>query len=251
VHTGEMRLGERLLTAVLGVAVFYGAYGVVGAAQVGADLQTLQSPLDRVPLMPWTVAIYLFLFAQVVAPLAVLTDRGVLRRGLACYALLVLSGAPFWLFFPVTVPREPVPVHDLWTYGLAVTRFVDPPTNCFPSMHVAESVAAAALIYRHHKALGLAWGVGALAITGSTVALGQHWVADAAAGAVLGVGVVWLVFKVWPVRDEAWRPLPLRHNLWPLLFYALLFMGCAAPWWFGWVGPEDLGAWGAPPPPAG
>jgi hypothetical protein len=36
------------------------------------------------------------------------------------------------------------------------------------------------------------------------------------------------------VRDEAWRPLPLRHNLWPLLFYALLFMGCAAPWWFVW-----------------
>lgn len=246
-----MSLSERVLTAGAGVCVFWGAYAAVGAVQVDAELHTLRSPLDVVPLMPWTVALYLFLYAQVVAPLAVISDRRVLRRGLACYALLVVSGMPFWWFFPVTVPREPVAVHDLWTYGLAVTRYVDPPTNCFPSMHVAESVAAAVLIWRHHKALGVAWGIGALAVAFSTLSLGQHWVADAVFGAVLGVAAVQFVFWRWPVPAEAERPLPLHHNLWPLLWFAVLFLGCAAPWWFGWVGPADLGNWGAPPPPAG
>ena len=152
-----MRLGlelgrvERLVTAIFGVSVFYGVYGVLGAAQVGAELHELRSPLDVVPLMPWTAAIYLFLYAQVLAPLSVIRDRGVLWRGLLCYALLVGIGTPFWWFYPVTVPREPVPVTDLWTWGLAVTRFIDPPTNCFPSMHVAESFCAAALVYRHDR----------------------------------------------------------------------------------------------------
>ena len=250
-----MRLGlelgrvERLVTAIFGVSVFYGVYGVLGAAQVGAELHELRSPLDVVPLMPWTAAIYLFLYAQVLAPLSVIRDRGVLWRGLLCYALLVGIGTPFWWFYPVTVPREPVPVTDLWTWGLAVTRFIDPPTNCFPSMHVAESFCAAALVYRHDRRRGLAWGVAAALIAFSTLALGQHWVVDGLLGAVMGLGIVFFVFRVWPVRPEALQPLPLVHTAWPLLVYVVLFALLASPYWFGWVDPSSLAAWGAPPPP--
>lgn len=250
---GREALGrvERLGTAVLGVAVFYGVYGLLGVAQVDARLHELRSPLDVVPLMPWTAAIYLFLFAQVLAPLSVVSDRRVLRRGVLCYALLVAMGTPFWWFFPVTVPREPVPVTDLWTWGLAVTRFIDPPTNCFPSMHVAESFCAAGIVWLHDRARGALWGVGAALISFSTLALGQHWVADAAMGAVMGVGVVILVYKLRPLPAEAYAPLPRVFSLWPLAIYAALFALLASPWWFGLVDPTTLAAWGASgPPPA-
>jgi membrane-associated phospholipid phosphatase len=210
------------------------------AAESPRTSYTLALPIDdAVGLHPWAVLIYGALYLQILAPLVLIGSRQMLARALAAVLVVVLSGVPFWLLWPVTVPRHPVPVDDLFTWGIAVVRFLDPPTNCFPSMHVAESFLAALLIRRLDRTLGSAMLLSAAAIWWSTLALDQHWFVDGLAGMLLAVAADRGVFRR-PLPASALRPAPRRHLLWALGVYLLLFIAFALPWWTGAVAPEAL-----------
>ena len=235
---------DRLVVGGGLVVLLYAAYGATGIWMAGSGraLHTLQSPLDIVPFTPWASLAYLWLFPQVLAPLVVIKDRRVLRRAALAYVFLVACGLPFWLLYPVTVPRTPMPVTDLGSWGLALTRFIDPPTNCFPSMHVAESVLAATIVARHDRAVGLVLGLMAAVVAWSTLALGQHWAADAVVGALLALLADQLFFGRRPLPAAALSPAPRWHHLAWVAGYALLFALAALPYWTGLVSPADLGA---------
>jgi membrane-associated phospholipid phosphatase len=237
-HQDRLRVGGAL------VVLLYAVYSGTGIwmASSGRPLYTLATPLDVVPFTPWASLAYLWLFPQVLAPLVVIQDRRVLRRAAGAYAFLIACGLPFWLVFPVTVPRSPVPVTDLGSWGLALTRFIDPPTNCFPSMHVAESVLAAVLVARHDRLVGrLLYGTAAV-VTWSTMALGQHWAADALFGAALALVADHLFFTRRPLPPHATPAAPRWHHLFWVAVYVLLFAGASVPYWAGLLTPADLGA---------
>lgn len=228
---------ERVLVAAVGFAALMAVYigvGLYASARPEAQ-RTLATPLDGlVPLLPWTAMVYGLLYAQVFVPLALLVDRRVLLRGGVAYVTLVLLGLPFWVFWPVVVPREPVPVEDLFTWSLALIRFLDPPTNCFPSMHVAEASLAALLVRRLDRRLGHAMLGLAVAIWLSTLTLRQHWVLDGVAGFALALAADHLLFGRSPLPPEAWVSAGRRRALWALVVYAGFVVAFAAPWFLQW-----------------
>ncbi len=151
VLTGRSRLVAVLVIGI-GVCTLYGA---IGAYTARGPFYQLETALDRsVPLQPAWVLVYLMIFFLAAAPLASIRDRRVLARTIGAYLTLYATAVPLWLWFPVTVPRPALPIVDLWTYGVALTRFIDPPSNCMPSMHVALSVMAALVVRRLDRAMG-------------------------------------------------------------------------------------------------
>ena len=196
---------------------------------------------DWVPFYAPTVIIYLGIYALAIAPVCILNDVRVLQRGAGAYATLLLSAVPIWVLWPVTVPRETVPVHDLFTWGVALMRFIDPPVNCLPSMHVGETILATLLCWRLDRRAGVGIGILTALVWWSTLALDQHWFVDGLSGAILA----WVSYKLWfdvrPLPAVAWRALPLTHFVWALGLYIIQFLAAALPWWLGLATAEDVG----------
>lgn len=233
-----------MLAACLGSSV--GTYTLINLAMEGStEARQLPTLLDSmVPLSPPAVAVYLGIYALAVTPVCLVADRRVLLRGAGAYATLLLAGVPFWVLWPVTVPREPLPVVDLWTWGVALMRFVDPPLNCFPSMHVGETVIATLLSWRLDRWVGLGVGVMAGLVWWSTLALDQHWFVDGLFGAGLAVAVDAVWFRLRPLPSAAWARRSRTFVLAAVALYAVQFALAAAPWLLGLATPADVGAVG-------
>ena len=167
-----------------------------------------------------------------------ISDVRVLDRTIAGYLSAYLVAVPIWLLYPVSVPRAPMAIHDVWTYGIAIVRTVDPPTNCLPSMHVALATLAALVVRRHDRVAGnLLLGTAAL-ITWSTLAIEQHWVADG----LLGMALAWIADQFWLGRlpDTMFRPIPrIWHGVWLSLYIGAVLVLMSG-WWLGWLPLELL-----------
>jgi membrane-associated phospholipid phosphatase len=242
------RVGVAALAAAA-IGLMYGASGSWTAGRLEAAV-TLWTPWDAaIPLWPPSVLLYLLLVPQAFAPAALIEDRRALRR-----AALGLVGMEFafllvWLAMPVAYPRVPLPVTDLLSWGVALTRAIDPPTNCFPSAHVGASVYAALVVRLADRRVGDLLLLSAAAIAASTVLMHQHWLADALVGGLGGWAAARLAFGLRPLPADAFGPAPRRRLWWLLGLYALLFLGAALPWWSGAVDPAALGGrWDGPGP---
>lgn len=238
----HLTLTRRLVTLSLTGAVLLPTYGAIGVymAARGGPVHSLPTFIDRdVPFSaPWVV-VYAMIFLQCLAPLFTITDARALNRTVGAYFTLYAFGTPVWMLYPVTVQRDPVPIVDIWTYGIGIVRYIDPPGNCMPSMHVALAVMATLVVYRHDREAGWALGLSAGLIWWSTLAIRQHYALDGLAGAAMAVVANWMWFEARPLPAEAYQRLPRAwHAAWVGLFVAaVLFL--MSGWWLGWV-PLDL-----------
>jgi membrane-associated phospholipid phosphatase len=207
--------------------------GVNYAVAETAPTRVLPTMIDTaVPFCAEAMLIYGGIYALALSPLCLLADRRMLLRGALAYVVLLGSALPFWVFWPVTVPREPVPVHDLWTWAVAFMRYVDPPANCFPSMHVGETVLAALMCWRMDRTTGVLVGVLAALVWWSTLALDQHWFVDGLFGAVLAIVADAVAFRWRPLPRAAFARQSRKHLLWAAGLFVLQFVTVAIPWWF-------------------
>lgn len=221
------------------IAAAWGSYYVIGAREVGDHLHTLDTAFDRaVPMQPAWVLVYAAIYFQASAPAAVVTDRRTFLRTVGGYLSLYAIAIPIWLVWPVTVPRTDLPIVDLWTYGIGITRLVDPPTNCFPSMHVGLAMYAALVVRRHDRAAGNVLLACGTLIAWSTLATHQHWLADVVAATLLAL----LADRVWlgGVPEALRRPLPRRwHTTWVAAYVGVIAVLMSG-WFFGWLSPTLL-----------
>ena len=145
----------RLGVLLGGVTLAMGVYtGVNYAVAETTPTRMLPSVIDdQIPFIAEAMLVYGGIYALALTPLCLLADRRVLARGALAYAILLGAALPVWVLWPVTVPREPIVVDDLWSWAVAFMRYVDPPANCFPSMHVGETVLAADVLAHgpHHR----------------------------------------------------------------------------------------------------
>lgn len=235
--TAARRL-RTVLGVGIGVCVLYGGIGAWTAS--GGVKLTLETALDRaVDMQPAWVLVYLLIFFQAAAPLAVVRDTRVLDRAVGAYLTLYAVALPIWILWPVTVPRAPLPITDLWTYGVALTRFIDPPTNCMPSMHVALSVMAALVVLRLDRLVGWLLVASAALVSWSTLAIEQHWAADAVVATLLALFADQLWFRLRPLPADALTTMPRRWHLTWIGAYAVVTLVLMSGWWLGWV-PLDM-----------
>lgn len=143
------------------------------------------------PFDAWWVWPYLSMFALVGAAWASLPDRRAVERFFGSMLAVAAVGWVCFLLWPTGCVRPAVAEPSLayrWLVAL------DGPTNCFPCLHSAFSVLAAASLARswsfawRGRALLGAW-VAVIAV--SIVALRQHTDLDTLAGVALGAAGAW------------------------------------------------------------
>jgi len=159
--------------------------------------------LDRlIPFQPYALGAYLSLWFYVgIAPGLQLSFRELVVYGLWIGALC-LTGLGFFYFWPTQIP--PLAMDVSGYPGFAMLQGVDAAGNACPSMHVAVAIFTAIRLdhvlreARTPLFLRLANWAWFAAIVWSTLAVKQHVVLDALAGALLG-----MAFALPSLR---WRP---------------------------------------------
>jgi membrane-associated phospholipid phosphatase len=131
------------------------------------------------------IYVYCSVNAFLALPILVLSQRGIHRFGMAFGALTLSAGVLHWLFPADLGWRRPANVPGFPLFS--VFYQFDPPHNLVPSLHVAYSCLAAAVLWRGagRKLRGLA-GAWCLLLVVSVVLVRQHHLLDVLTGAACG-----------------------------------------------------------------
>lgn len=135
---------------------------------------------NRLPIYPWTTAIYESTYITVaLAPWCARTRRD-LRQFMICAWTAMAVVFPIYWFLPSSAPRRPLLNSNVLTNLLSAERNTFPPAAAFPSFHVLWAVFVARL-YRP-RWLGIGY-VAAIAIT--CITTGMHYIPDVIAAVAL------------------------------------------------------------------
>lgn len=231
-----------LLVLVLFVLTFAGYYAI-GLTASAVTARTLRTPLDdAIPLVPACMWLYVWVYTAMVYPCFVVRCPFLFRRAVLGYAVVVVVSLLTWLAFPVTSNglRADVASIDISTFpgwGLKVNYTLDPPFNCFPSLHMSIATLAALSAGRARALWGLVAVPPALGIAVAIVTVKQHWILDGVAGALLGAAAYALVVR--PARVEG-RPADELAYGWNgpaiyMVFHCSLYAALYAAYLAGWT----------------
>lgn len=178
-----------LLYAVAVQVVWLAVYG--GASWLTASHERRVSPAlpwdAAIPFIPAAAVVYLSLPLMLwLAPVFLPTPREIRRFGNQLILVILLAGIGF-----VALPADQPPVPPAPAgLGGALFRLADRMNldhNLFPSLHVSmATLAALAYSQRARTITKVALAAYACAIAASTLLIRDHYIADVAAGAMLG-----------------------------------------------------------------
>lgn len=207
-------------------------YLFIGRPAPGRTLHVPAIALDgTIPLLPsWSLAygtLYAFLIAL---PIFVVREDEHLRRTIRAYLAVWTTAYVCFIVYPTVAPR-PVSVdgHGFGAWGLRLLYDMDPPYNCFPSLHVAHSFVSALTCVRVHRGVGFAALAAAFLVALSTLFSKQHYVLDVVAGASIAA----LYFAIFVGARPLVRVPDLDRQAAPILAGLLLacsFLGLAGYW---------------------
>ena len=212
-------------------------YFVVAAAIPTHRAVTLSSSIDRlIPLVPVWAYVYGAIYSVAVVPVFIARDLRVLRRIALGFIGINLIAALVFLGFPTRMERPPLiglPAGSFtqWTMGLIYA--LDPPVNCFPSLHVANAFYVWSLGRSFDRRAGRWLFALACLIATSTLLVKQHYLLDVTTGVFLGcvAGRLATPRGGWPEHIE----LPARSQwLWIPGCYAVHLMIAIAAYSGGW-----------------
>jgi PAP2 superfamily len=199
---------------LLGVSAFMWVFFV-------GYFHTLRHPIRPVQEMPLTaldqaISVQpLMLGAYVSLWLYVGIAPGLLSglRELAIFGLwaaaLCLTGLAIFYVYPTAVPKPLLPVDVAQHPGFVLLQGVDAAGNACPSLHVATALFTALWVQRHFARLAaprwlrVANVLWVCLIVYSTLAIKQHVVLDALAGAALGAVFGWASMRWFPQTQAA------------------------------------------------
>lgn len=203
---GWSQLGYALLLGsgeMLLFLLFYGGANWVAeqhhwrvAIHCSADLS--------IPIVPWTIALYLSLNLLLWMAPFVLRTRAELKALTAALAAATLIAGPVFLLLPAQdafPPLDPQQLGD-WSTCFNVARTMAMQHNYLPSLHVAFTVIAASSYATQAQRLGrILLGTWSAAIVVSTLLTHQHYLLDVVTGLLLGwLAVSWIYRPMlqWP-----------------------------------------------------
>lgn len=109
-----------------------------------------------------------------------------------------------YYFFPTTVPRPEIIGNDIFTQMVRWIYSRDNPYNCFPSIHVIDSVLIALYVYKEERLSSWIKGIStftAFMIILSTMYVKQHYFYDAVGGIVVAC-IVYFIFNYRSIIAE-------------------------------------------------
>jgi membrane-associated phospholipid phosphatase len=216
---------ERIALTALGISsfvpFFYCAQRAVGTAAVLAP-----GPIDSaIPLVKGWEFVYAAVFFVVFVPVAQVRDRRLFRAVAAGIIAMQFAACAVFFLWPTAIHRpllEVAPARSFLDWAVGLNYALDPPVNCFPSLHVGNAVFVALVAWRLDRRVGAACIAAALAIALSTLFVKQHFAIDVAAGAFLA----WACYRAFvaPRVPEA----PPGALVFPRRFLLLVLGGYAA-----------------------
>jgi membrane-associated phospholipid phosphatase len=220
---------ERLVP-LAGVVALYGIYFPMAPRVRQLPAHDLTLAIDRAcPLIPQWIYIYALVYLIGFIPIAVVRTGPLFDQTVKAYVAVELAAFSLFVFFPVHMLSRPesVIVDSFATWGLMICYTFDPPTNCFPSLHVAMSTLSALICLKADRIVGILTAVAAGLIAVSTLLVKQHFFLDVIAGFALAQGA-YLVF-VARLRIPASSTDQIRYpRRYPLMLTALYFAALAA-----------------------
>lgn len=180
-----------LLAAIACNTVTYFGTRLLTAGRVHYDISC--APDGRIPLVPWTVAIYFgaYLFWIVNYIIGVRQREEEAFRFISADFAAKLVCLACFLIFPTTNVRPEIAGSSVWDALMRFLYEIDAADNLFPSIHCLTSwfgflaVRGNERVPKWYRALSL---VVALAICASTLTTKQHVLADVFAGIALAEG---------------------------------------------------------------
>lgn len=179
-------------------------YMTIGRADVARSTELLRTPFDdALPFLPWTSFFYLPCYLAVfVLALAAVPRRSDFHRALFAMGIVGGIAAILHALVPATYPRpglEP-PYANAGEWFMAFVQRIDPPSNVFPSLHVAHSTALTFVLLRTRRRAGHAAMVLTLLLTASTLTTKQHFVVDLLSGGLLGYAAAFIAMELGRAR---------------------------------------------------
>lgn len=165
-------------------APFIAAYQLVNRWHLVAPGELPLTSLDRaLPFVPALLPVYVAYLPFFWWTVWRSEDDEQVNRVFYGTYLQMLLCLPFFILWPVRMPRELFYGATVYNWADAFWRWFDAPTNCFPSLHVANCCLFAELNWSRR----LRWPatIIALAVIASTVLVKQHYVADVGAGLIV------------------------------------------------------------------
>jgi len=135
--------------------------------------------------------LYWFVYVFIVLSYFAIKDGKVYYKLLAAIVIGMLTSEVIFICYPTTVPRPSVEGSGVI---MSLVRFVynrDNPFNCFPSIHVLNSMLVTVYYckYGQGKILKVTSIISFILIALSTLYLKQHYILDVIAAAILTLGM--------------------------------------------------------------
>lgn len=203
------RLRRHFWFKLVGISVFMTVFFALYFYTLRHPVRPVQemplTPLDHaIGVQPLALLAYVSLWVYVgLAPGLLLRLRELFIYGL-WVAGLCLVGLGIFYVYPTAVPRPALPVDVAQHPAFALLQGVDAAGNACPSLHVATALFTALWVQRLLARLAVPrWlrvgnAVWLLLIVYSTLAIKQHVVLDAVAGAALGAVFAWASMRWFP-----------------------------------------------------
>ncbi len=190
----------------LTLALLVPGYHAIAAINRERALFQPELGLDAaIPLEPaWMIAygsIWFFAFL----PVFVLRGPQLTRRALYAFIAVVVAAYVGFLLYPTVLPRPSETGAGFFAWTLRINYDLDPPLNCFPSLHVAWAFVAALACHCVHKRVGVAALAWAALIAISTLFTKQHYVVDVLAGVAIAYGAYAVFLRPCPEHAVAER----------------------------------------------
>jgi membrane-associated phospholipid phosphatase len=181
-------LQERPLLTAFILAQWLVGYNIVNFATWHRDrVYLIETAVDRaVPFATGWIYVYSAAYLVCLGPVFLVSGPR-LRTDCFAYTLAIAISLTTFLIMPVYIAR---PEYDPQAWGawlMQLTRAIDQPFNCFPSLHVSLDFLAGLMTSTERPAAGRALIVAACVVSFSTMVTKQHYFLDLVAGALVAV----------------------------------------------------------------
>jgi len=182
-------------------AYYVGVYFIIAElTRFRTDIHHIAFPFEKnIPLLPALIFAYFMNFCVLAFAYVFVEDLAFFRKMVKAFFIGTTIHFIIFLAFPVEYNLRPVVNPDQgWAYFLVYFYYwMDPPYNCFPSMHVSNCFLVAFLMHRYRSWLSWILHPIAISVAVSVVLVKQHYVVDVVAGFLVAWGV-----NAWVFRKE-------------------------------------------------
>jgi len=138
---------------------------------------------NNIPFIDWSIAIYFSIFIQILIA-ALILNKEKYSKGVIMASLIIFLHLPIFILFPTCLPRTALnmPAASILKLAYRTMHTIDPPNNCFPSLHISISFLTTYILWQQSKKLGIIFFIWSLAIAISTLTTKQHYIIDIIGG---------------------------------------------------------------------